>query len=146
MRRLSYMNMRKIILFTLIFLLVTPVSSSDKKEFFSAKNEILPAEEVFEVKVLNNLETFTIRWDIREGYYMYLDSIKFQDYEKPYKILNSEISSHEDEYFGKTKIIKKIFEIEIKTKDLVSMDGLVVQYQGCSEQGFCYPIKKHKIL
>ena len=31
-------------------------------------------------------------------------------------------------------------------KDLVSIDGLVVQYQGCSEQGFCYPIKKHKIL
>ena len=77
---------------------------------------------------------------------MYLDSIKFQDYAKPYKILNSEISSYEDEYFGKTKIIKKIFEIEIKTKDLISMDSLVVQYQGCSEQGFCYPIKKHKIL
>ena len=58
------MNMRKIILFTLIFLLVTPVNSSDKKEFFSTKNEILPAEEVFEVKVLNNSETFSIRWDL----------------------------------------------------------------------------------
>tara|TARA_A100001015_G_scaffold213541_1_gene239485 strand:+ start:124 stop:546 length:423 start_codon:yes stop_codon:yes gene_type:complete len=140
------MNMRKIILFALIFLLVTPINSSDKKEFFSAKSGILPAEEVFEIRVLNNLNTINIRWAIREGYYMYLDSIKFQDFAKPYKILNSEISSHEDEYFGKTKIIKKIFEIEIKTKDLVSMDGLVVQYQGCSEQGFCYPTKKHKIL
>ena len=140
------MNMRKIILFTLIFLLVTPINSSDKKEFFNAKSRILPAEEVFEISVLNNLNTINIRWAIREGYYMYLDSIKFQDYAKPYKILNSEISSYEDEYFGKTKIIKKIFEIEIKTKDLISMDGLVVQYQGCSEQGFCYPIKKHKIL
>ena len=140
------MNMRKIILFTLIFLLVTPINSSDIKEFFNAKNGILPAEEVFEIRVLNNLNTINIRWAIREGYYMYLDSIKFQDYAKPYKILNSEISSYEDEYFGKTKIIKKIFEIEIKTKDLISMDSLVVQYQGCSEQGFCYPIKKHKIL
>ena len=74
------MNMRKIILFTLIFLLVSAMNSSDKKEFFSAKNEILPAEEVFEVKVLNNSETFSIRWDIREGYYIYLDSIKFQNY------------------------------------------------------------------
>ena len=140
------MNMRKIILFTLIFLLVTPINSSDKKEFFNAKNGILPAEEVFEIRVLNDLNTINVRWAIREGYYMYLDSIKFQDYAKPYKILNSEISSYEDEYFGKTKIIKKIFEIEIKTKDLISIDSLVVQYQGCSEQGFCYPIKKHKIL
>ena len=140
------MNMRKIILFTLIFLLITPINSSDKKEFFNAKSEILPAEEVFEIKVLNNLNTINIRWDIREGYYMYLDSIKFQDYAKPYRILNSEISSYEDEYFGKTKVIKKIFEIEIKTEDLMAVDGLVVQYQGCSEQGFCYPVKKHKIL
>ena len=138
--------MRKIILFTLIFLLVTPINSSDKKEFFNAKNGILPAEEVFEIRVLNNLNTINIRWAIREGYYLYLDSIKFQDYAEPYRILNSEISSYEDEYFGKTKIIKKIFEIEIKTEDLITVDGLVVQYQGCSEQGFCYPIKKHKIL
>ena len=140
------MNMRKIILFTLIFLLVTPINSSDKKEFFNAESEILPAEEVFEISVLNNLNTINIRWAIREGYYMYLDSIKFQDYAKPYRILNSEISSYEDEYFGKTKVIKKIFEIEIKTEDLMAVDGLVVQYQGCSEQGFCYPVKKHKIL
>ncbi len=140
------MNMRKIILFTLIFLLVTPINSSDKKEFFNAKSEILPAEEVFEISVLNNLNTINIRWAIKEGYYMYLDSIKFQDYAKPYRILNSEISSYEDEYFGKTKVIKKIFEIEIKTEDLMAVDGLVVQYQGCSEQGFCYPVKKHKIL
>ena len=140
------MNMRKIILFTLIFLLITPINSSDKKEFFNAKSEILPAEEVFEISVLNNLNTINIRWAIREGYYMYLDSIKFQDYAKPYRILNSEISSYEDEYFGKTKVIKKIFEIEIKTEDLMAVDGLVVQYQGCSEQGFCYPVKKHKIL
>ena len=140
------MNMRKIILFTLIFLLVTPINSSDKKEFFNAKSEILPAEEVFEISVLNNLNTIIIRWAIREGYYMYLDSIKFQDYAKPYRILNSEISSYEDEYFGKTKVIKKIFEIEIKTEDLMAVNGLVVQYQGCSEQGFCYPVKEHKIL
>ena len=140
------MNMRKIILFTLIFLLVTPINSSDKKEFFNAKNGILPAEEVFEIRVLNDLNTINVRWAIREGYYMYLDSIKFQDYAKPYRILNSEISSYEDEYFGKTKVIKKIFEIEIKTEDLITVDSLVVQYQGCSEQGFCYPIKKHKIL
>ena len=61
---------------------------------------------------------------------------------KTYKVLDSKVLDHEDIYFGKTKILKDKLVISIKNSPFKALE---VSYQGCSEQGFCYPIQKVNI-
>jgi thiol:disulfide interchange protein len=60
-----------------------------------------------------------------------------------HKILDSKVLDHEDIFFGKTKILKDKLVISIKNSPFKSLE---VSYQGCSEQGFCYPIQKVTII
>ena len=50
---------------------------------------------------------------------------------------------HEDEFFGKTKIIKNLYKISFKAPQSGTKTKLF--YQGCSEKGFCYPLQSINI-
>ena len=54
------------------------------------------------------------------------------------------IIEHEDEFFGETKIVRKILKISSQKK----IEGMLVEvaYQGCSDRGFCYPVQNKNIL
>ena len=89
-------------------------------------------------------DTLKIKWIIGDEYYLYLDSIKVMANNEliKHKILDSKVLDHEDIFFGKTKILKDKLVISIKNSPFKSLE---VSYQGCSEQGFCYPIQKVNI-
>ena len=74
---------------------------------------------------------------------LYFDSIKIQNKKEPirYKILESSVYETEDEYFGKTKIYKDYLKIVFN--DNYDESDHAIFYQGCAEQGFCYPIQKY---
>ena len=108
-------------------------------------NKILPANEAFKLETSLLQDTFKIKWIIGDEYYLYLDSITVTANKEliKHKILDSKVLDHEDIFFGKTKILKDKLVISIKNS---SLESLEVSYQGCSEQGFCYPIQKVTIL
>ena len=108
-------------------------------------NKILPANEAFKLETSLLQDTFKIKWTIGDEYYLYLDSITVTANKEliKHKILDSKVLDHEDIFFGKTKILKDKLVISIKNS---SLESLEVSYQGCSEQGFCYPIQKVTIL
>ena len=135
-------------LFILVAMLnVSSINISAEEELlFNLKdNKILPANEAFELETIVVQDALQIKWIIKDGYYLYFDSIlvKANNQLIKYKVLDSKVLDHEDIFFGKTKILKDKLVISIKNS---SLESLEVSYQGCSEQGFCYPIQKVTIL
>lgn len=111
---------------------------------FNQGDEVLAAEKVFIINKSMDSENIIITWDIVDGYYVYLDSIKVMENKNAlsYKIINSSQSKYNDDFFGESIILKKNLSIHIKKKDLSAIDSALVYYQGCSEAGFCYPVQK----
>ena len=135
-------------LFILVAMLnVSSINISAEEELLLnlKNNKILPANEAFKLETSLLQDTFKIKWIIGDEYYLYLDSITVTANKEliKHKILDSKVLDHEDIFFGKTKILKDKLVISIKNS---SLESLEVSYQGCSEQGFCYPIQKVNIL
>ncbi len=134
-------------LFILVAMLnVSSINISAEELLLNLKNnKILPANEAFKLETSLQKDTFKIKWIIGDEYYLYLDSITVTANKEliKHKILDSKVLDHEDIFFGKTKILKDKLVISIKNSPLESLE---VSYQGCSEQGFCYPIQKVTIL
>ena len=120
--------------------------SADEELLFNLKNnKILPANEAFKLETSIVPDELQIKWIIKDGYYLYFDSILVKANKEliEYKVLDSKVLDHEDIFFGKTKILKDKLVISIKNSPFKSLE---VSYQGCSEQGFCYPIQKVTII
>ena len=129
----------------LIILLSSPLFFElSATNIFNQGDEVLAAEKVFIINKSMDSENIIITWDIVDGYYMYLDSIKVMENKNAlsYKIINSSQSKYNDDFFGESIILKKNLSVHIKKKDLSAIDSALVYYQGCSEAGFCYPVQK----
>ena len=135
-----------------LFILIVILNASsisiiaEEESLFNLKNnEILPADEAFKLETSLVQDTLKIKWLIGDEYYLYLDSIIVKANKElvKHEILDAKILDHEDIFFGKTKILKDKFVISIKNS---SNRSLEVSYQGCSEQGFCYPTQKVNII
>tara|TARA_Y100000746_G_C15443175_1_gene423809 strand:+ start:86 stop:499 length:414 start_codon:yes stop_codon:yes gene_type:complete len=133
---------RSIYILVIIFSISLNIQSQDNY-FLSENNKILPADEVFKINVLNTEDTIVIEWDIKDKYYLYSDSIKINQNNKPvkYMMLKSKKYKIEDEFFGKTEIYKDFLSISIN--NIPNKSSYVILYQGCAEAGFCYPIQEY---
>ena len=133
---------RSIYILVIIFSISLNIQSQDNY-FLSENNKILPADEVFKINVLNTEDTIVIEWDIKDKYYLYSDSIKINQNNKPVKyiMLKSKKYKIEDEFFGKTEIYKDFLSISIN--NIPNESSYVILYQGCAEAGFCYPIQEY---
>jgi len=137
------MTIRLIIILLSNLIAVELYSSS----LFENQNKIPVAEEVFKLSTNNKDGEVFLSWNIKDGYYMYLQSIELKDDEKsiPFDILESKEELYTDEFFGETKILKDSFKIKAELNSLLNLLDVFIYYQGCSEAGFCYPVQKNKI-
>ena len=139
--------MKKIIFILIILTANNVIIAEQNSKFFSEIEEILPAKEVFKITILENNTNLEINWNIQEGYYLYLDSVGIEiDKNKgKYKIISANLYDHEDEFFGKTKIIRNKLKISINNLEISDNKDINIYYQGCSDKGFCYPVENLKI-
>ncbi len=137
------MTIRLIIILLSNLIAVELYSSS----LFENQNKIPVAEEVFKLSINNKDGEVFLSWNIKDGYYMYLQSIELKHNEKsiPFDILESKEELYTDEFFGETKILKDSFKIKAELNSLLNLLDVFIYYQGCSEAGFCYPVQKNKI-
>ena len=131
-----------IYILVIIFSISLNIKSQDNY-FLSENNKILPADEVFKINVLNTENSIVIEWDIKDKYYLYSDSIRINQNNKPVKyiMLKSKKYKIEDEFFGKTEIYKDFLSISIN--NFPNKSSYVILYQGCAEAGFCYPVQEY---
>ena len=91
-------------LFILVAMLnVSSINISAEEELlFNLKdNKILPANEAFELETIVVQDALQIKWVIKDGYYLYFDSIlvKANNQLIKYKGLDSKVLDHEDIFF-----------------------------------------------
>lgn len=134
--------MHKLIIILLSFNLVLETNPIN---FIESSKKIPEANDVFIVKKYSYGDNFKIIWEIDDGYYLYLDSIESNEI-FDYQVLDATQSIYEDEFFGKSSILRKRFEIKIETKNLLDLSNILIKYQGCSDAGICYPLQKVKLL
>ncbi len=107
--------------------------------------EYLEVDDAFKLSVdqLNN-ETLQASFSIADGYYLYRDKMKFTGSEST-RIIQTLLPDgeiKEDEYFGRTHVLRQSFEFPLRLERADSAAGLLTlkaSYQGCADQGICYP-------
>lgn len=108
----------------------------------------LPASEAFAVEVgVVTAESITVHWNIADGYYLYRD--KFQFAMK--KTVDQQLlgvahlpagQSKDDLSFGQVEVFYHFVQAVIPWRFDVSGTSdikLNIVYQGCADQGLCYP-------
>ncbi len=127
-----------------ILLLVTSICLN-AQNLFDEKNDILKPSDAFATSGYIDNDILYINWRINNGYYLYKNSVKIMngDNELEYIIIESNESTYEDEFFGKTQILRG--ELFIRTSKIENLNNLLIYYQGCSDSGFCYPLQSQKI-
>jgi thioredoxin:protein disulfide reductase len=107
----------------------------------------LPPDQAFSLSVIvRDAHTLQANFRITPGYYLYRDKISFEIKDKGIQITGLNMPRGEikqDPNFGPTEVFHQSFQAEIK----LSPDSgtraanftLNASYQGCSEEGLCYP-------
>ena len=134
---------------TLIILLsLNLYSNSSTLDFLNKESGVLPAIKAFNIETVISDEAVLISWDIKKGYYLYLESIKIENTNESFKfeILKSEEYMHKDEFFGESRILRNKALIKLNNITGLDLNNILIKYQGCADIGICYPIQIHKIL
>lgn len=118
------------------------------KGLVGGKREFLQPDRAFLFSAeARDARTLTARWEVAEGYYLYRDKLTFKVEGQGVTLGAVTVPPGEmkdDEYFGKVAIVRGSFAVDLP---LVVGDGaaapaevaLTVGYQGCAEDGICYP-------
>lgn len=107
--------------------------------------KFLPPDEAFQLKlVARDAHTLQASFNITEGYYLYRDKIKLSSKDSAIKITPNlpQGDMKQDPNFGLTQVFHHSFVADASlegTDDKASSITVDAVYQGCSEQGLCYP-------
>ncbi|MBI4985063.1 MAG: protein-disulfide reductase DsbD [Rhodocyclales bacterium] len=97
---------------------------------------------VFSARALD-AQTLEARWDIRDGYYMYRDKIKFTAEPASVTLGAPALPAgkiKDDEFFGRIETFRGVLTVKIPVV-AGQVDGMTLkaQSQGCWDEGVCYP-------
>ncbi|MBH32076.1 MAG: hypothetical protein CMD90_00300 [Gammaproteobacteria bacterium] len=140
---------RKITLFLIIILGSTFLYADIFKE--KKDSDFLPSYEAFKVSAVVDKNKINIFFQIADGYYLYKDKIYIEsNYIQSSKIIFPKHKIFEDEFFGKSKIFDKDFQLGIEYELVNNLDNdkskyFFIHYQGCAIKGLCYPPEKKNI-
>ena len=104
--------------------------------------ELLDVDDAFVFSSRVEGDRVVARWDVRQGYYLYrrhfevtgVDGVELGDPVIPPG------RPHVDEFFGESEVYFGGVEISAAILTRSASQGTVsFRYQGCAEQGFCYP-------
>jgi thioredoxin:protein disulfide reductase len=101
----------------------------------------LPADQAFQMAVsIQSANQLQVKWEIAPGYYLYRDKFRFYfspkttaDIQIPQGHLKLRSSGKQEEVYANQ------LSVPITLHGSQSDLKLQVSYQGCAEQGFCYP-------
>lgn len=133
---------RRLLLIAL--LCIAPLAQADMLSFGS-KPKFLPPDQAFslEVRPLDQ-RTLIASFNITPGYYLYRDKTAFSLGEGSAKIAQVSLpvgESKNDPNFGVMQVFHNSFQAEIALQGVDPKLPLVLNasYQGCSDDGLCYP-------
>jgi thiol:disulfide interchange protein DsbD len=118
----------------------------DKLPTLGSKSQpsFLPPDQAFSLEIeVRDPHTLHANFKVTPGYYLYRNKTTFSiDNEKIASVSLPKGELKHDPNFGETEVFHHSFQSEIKLNrdsDAPKQITLNVSYQGCSEQGLCYP-------
>ncbi len=114
----------------------------------SASDVFLPASEAFALQLgAVTAESITVYWDIADGYYLYRDKFQFAlSGDTDQQVLREAYfpagQSEDDPSFGQVEVFHHFVQAVIPWRwdaSSTSEITLEIAYQGCADQGLCYP-------
>ena len=133
------------LLYFLLIFIHGNLFSNDLLDQLSKQEDILSAQDAFIVSVDIDETSVDLKWEIAPKHYLYLRDIKTKrnGLDVKYHVRNSNQSKYDDAFFGNVLILKEKFEISILIPDIVNntQDTITIDYRGCAEAGFCYPME-----
>ncbi|WP_434777357.1 protein-disulfide reductase DsbD [Neisseria sp. Ec49-e6-T10] len=127
----------------LLFFIITSLLANTVSAQIDPK-ELLPAQEAFVPQVFSTDQGLVVEFAIAPKYYLYRDKISINS--EPALLGEarySESVEKEDEFFGKQQVFYQSARIDIpfqlEKNKLPPPFTLTISFQGCSEQGICYP-------
>lgn len=133
---------------TLFFFILAPWllyadEFNDLKSLTKNSNKILTVEEAFpyEISISPTNSSISVQFNTQPGHYLYQSKFKFSSSSNAdFQFNFPEGKEKEDEFFGKQIIYDQplVFQINLK-EPLADDESFVIHFQGCSDQGLCYP-------
>lgn len=118
----------------------------DESGFGIKKREFLPAEEAFISTIeVADANTVIAKWTIQDGYYLYKDKFAFTSADPDVQIESIDLpkgEEKEDPLFGRVEVYHGDLSIPVHLKRAGATATeleLEAAYQGCAEDGICYP-------
>jgi thioredoxin:protein disulfide reductase len=116
------------------------------------QREFLHPDEAFKVNVTpDNGSQISVHFSVAEGYYLYRNKINFSLLDKEGAVPEQKIKlgkftlpkgkMKDDPYFGRLETYPESFSVKLALENVSPGDTFVlkVDYQGCAENGICYP-------
>ena len=142
--------MRRVL--TLLFLLLLPPLTQaglfDKQPpalgTLNNSADFLPVREAFRLSVTQSSPTqVKLRFIAAPGYYLYRHRFQFTTTTPGVTLGEAQLPRGEqktDDYFGEVEVYYGVLDVELPVSNPDSRSfGLRVSYQGCADQGLCYP-------
>lgn len=110
--------------------------------FATANTSPLPAADAYQFSASRQGEVITAHWDMAPGYYLYKDRFCFQvQNQHLHNVILPPAITRQDELLGKFEVYANQLnlQIPIRSADSNIPVHLLVCYQGCTENHFCYP-------
>lgn len=111
----------------------------------SKNPSFLPADQAFALNIhATDADTLLASFTVTHGYYLYRDKISFSIADGKTKIAHIALpkgESKNDPNFGMIEVYHQSFQVEIALDKVDVKKPLVLnaRYQGCSDNGLCYP-------
>lgn len=134
---------------SLLFVFSAPSVYAKQSPFADAlqKNKFPPAEQVFQFDYNQRDAELRVRFDIQEGFYLYQHRFAFTPEEKVYHLHPLPVGiEHSDAFFGDTVIYRDSLELVLDLNAALRNEVLQVHFQGCADDGFCYPPSTHQVF
>ena len=149
----------RILLIALLFFLHSPAyanlfsqsSSTTGAAIFNNSADFLPVEQAFQVQAIENTDnTVAIRFSNAEGYYLYRHRLSFSTESPGVTFGEAQLRKGEersDEFFGEIEAYYGSLDVTLPVNNPDNLPyTLDVGYQGCADQGLCYPPETHSFV
>jgi thiol:disulfide interchange protein len=103
---------------------------------FEQASPILPVAEAFRFGSYAEGSGVKMFWQVMPGYFLYRDKIEILHDGKAQGIQLPQGVLRQDEIFGEVMVLDGLIELQTT---VFPGQALEVHYQGCAEQGYCYP-------
>ncbi len=114
-----------------------------------AFGQFLPVDEAFRLTAeAISRDWVEVTWAIAEGYYLYRHRLSFASPDPGAAVDKPLIPENEhktDEFFGDVEVYHEVLTVRVPVRAEGDRVTLEVGYQGCAEDGICYPPEKRSL-